>query len=74
MKLSVKVKNWPALFSGVGCLIFGGCSIVKADFHMSNYALYLTGTHARVSGALLAAVGLYAIYCGIKKSSSDDKG
>lgn len=66
MKLRFQIKSWPAFLSGIGCLIFGGGAVVKADFHMSNYGIYLTGAHARASGMLLVIVGLYALYCGLK--------
>lgn len=73
MRQSFKIKNWPAFLGGVGCLLFGGCAIVKADFHMSNYGLYLTGAHAIISGALLLIFGLYAVYCGLGKKDQSGK-
>ncbi len=61
------VKNWSLLFGGGGCLVFGSCSSITGDFHMSNYGLYLTGTHARICGLLLVILGGHVLYCAFKK-------
>ena len=65
--MKAKIR-WGTFSLGIVIVALGIGSCITGTFEMSNFGIYLEGTHARLSGAVLCIFGLGIMFTGVKRN------